>query len=344
MTTPQLASTPPPAPTHPSPLIRVENLSKHFATGSSSWFGKPKPLVQAVSNVTLSLNKGEIFGLVGESGCGKSTLGRCILQLLKPTAGEVYFNQQALGPLSTKAMRPLRQQLQIVFQNPYTSLDPRMRIGDTLAEPFLIHQRSLGLNKPQINTKVLALLDTVGLPTTAIGRYPHEFSGGQRQRVGIARAIALNPQFIVADEPVSALDVSIQAQILNLLADLRQSMGLTMLFVAHNLGVIQYLSDRVGVMYLGNLVETAPTDQLFSNPLHPYTKALLASVPVANPVLARQRLATRTLLEGDLPSPSNPPSGCRFHTRCPVAIDRCRHDVPLLTVVEGDHAVACHLV
>jgi oligopeptide transport system ATP-binding protein len=213
-----------------------------------------------------------------------------------------------------------------------------------LAEPFLIHRQSLGLSKQQIPPKVLALLDTVGLPATALNRYPHEFSGGQRQRVGIARAIALNPQFIVADEPVSALDVSIQAQILNLLADLRQSMGLTMLFVAHNLGVIQYLSDRVGVMYLGTLVETAPTDQLFSNPLHPYTQALLASVPVANPVLARQRLATRTLLEGDLPSPSNPPSGCRFHTRCPVAIERCKQEVPLLTVVEGDHLVACHLV
>jgi oligopeptide/dipeptide ABC transporter ATP-binding protein len=322
------------------PLIEIQGLTKHFPV-RRGFFNRTVGQVQAVSDVSLTVYPGETLGVVGESGCGKSTLGRCILQLIRPTAGSVRLLGQELTTLSGHQLRPLRRQMQIVFQNPYSSLDPRMTIGDTLSEPFLIHRAASG---QALRQQVDGLLDKVGLPRDAYDRFPHEFSGGQRQRVGIARALALNPKFIVADEPVSALDVSIQAQILNLLDDLKREMGLTYLFIAHNLSVVEYISDRVVVMYLGRVVEVAPAAALYERPLHPYTEALMDAVPVANPAEARARRAHRKLLEGDPPNPMNPPAGCAFHPRCPYAVERCRTEPPQLVDYGNGHLAACHLV
>jgi oligopeptide/dipeptide ABC transporter ATP-binding protein len=318
------------------PLLRCKNLTRHFPI-RKGFFNRTVGAVQAVSNVSFDLYPGETLGLVGESGCGKSTLGRCVLQLIRPTAGQVFLEGEELTTRSDKALRPLRQKMQIVFQNPYSSLDPRMTIGDAIAEPLVIHRLAQGA---ALRQRVSELIDRVGLPKDAAERYPHEFSGGQRQRVGIARALALNPKFIVADEPVSALDVSVQAQILNLLDDLQQSLGLSYLFIAHNLGVVEYISDRVAVMYLGQIVELAPKAALYQNPLHPYTQALLSAAPIPDP---SRRGHPRLLLEGDLPSPANPPTGCRFHTRCPHVIDRCKSEMPTLQPLGAPgHQVACH--
>jgi oligopeptide transport system ATP-binding protein len=331
------------------PLLRLEGVSKYFPI-RRGFFNRTVGAVQAVNQVSLTVYPGETLGIVGESGCGKSTLGRCILQLMRPTAGKVLLSRSAnslesgdvdavnLTGLSSHQLRPLRREMQIVFQNPYSSLDPRMSIGDTLAEPLIVHRLFKGA---ALRKRVHELLDRVGLPADAAQRYPHEFSGGQRQRVGIARAIALNPRFIVADEPVSALDVSIQAQILNLLADLRQELGMTYLFIAHNLSVVEYISDRVAVMYLGGIVELAPARALYETPLHPYTQALLSAIPLPDPEADRSK---RILLSGDLPNPAYPPSGCRFHTRCPYVVDRCRQEVPESIEYHPGHFAACHRI
>ncbi len=318
-------------------LISLENVTKSFPI-KKGFFNRTVGQIQAVTNVSLDIYKGETLGIVGESGCGKSTLGRCILQLIRPTSGRVLFEGQDLTQLNNRQMRPIRRDMQIVFQNPYSSLDPRMTIGNTLAEPFLIHNMARG---KKLRDEVRGLLDLVGLPSSAINRYPHELSGGQRQRVGIARAIALKPKFIVADEPVSALDVSVQAQILNLMMDLKKEFGLTYLFIAHNLSVVEYISDRVAVMYLGKIIETAPARQLYEKPLHPYTQALLSAISIPDPDFDHSK---RILLEGDLPSPANPPSGCRFHTRCPYKIEVCEQVVPENETFLPDHIAQCHRV
>jgi oligopeptide transport system ATP-binding protein len=320
-----------------APLIRLEGLTKHFPI-HKGFFNRKVGEVQAVTNVDLSIYAGETLGVVGESGCGKSTLGRCILQLLRPSAGQVYLQDRELTRLHNRELRPLRKEMQIIFQNPYSSLDPRMTIGETVSEPLQVHRLYQG---KALNQRVQELLDMVGLPRDAARRYPHEFSGGQRQRVGIARAIALNPRFIVADEPVSALDVSIQAQILNLLDDLKKSIGLTYLFIAHNLSVVEYISDRVAVMYLGKIVEIAPAAQLYKQPLHPYTKALLSAIPVPDPTVDHSK---RVLLQGDLPNPANPPTGCRFHTRCPYVVEKCRQEVPQGIEYMPGHIGYCHRI
>ncbi len=307
---------------HVQPLIRVQDLYKHFPV-QKGFFNRTVGAVQAVHNVSLDIYPGETLGVVGESGCGKSTLARCILQLIRPSAGSVLFEGSDLTRLRASALRAMRREMQIVFQNPYSSLDPRMSIGESIAEPLVIHH--LYTHRKAQRQKVDELLDCVGLPTTAYQRYPHELSGGQRQRVGIARALALKPKFIVLDEPVSALDVSIQAQILNLLKDLKKAFHLTYLFIAHDLSVVEYISDRVAVMYLGEVVETAPAKQLYRQPLHPYTQALFSAVAVPDPDFDRSK---RLLLKGDLPSPQNPPSGCRFHTRCQYMIPSCTESSP----------------
>lgn len=321
----------------PQPFIKLEKLSKHFPI-HKGFFNRKVGEVQAVTEIDLDIYAGETLGVVGESGCGKSTLGRSILQLLRPSAGRVLLDGTDLCTLSNRQLQPLRREMQIVFQNPYSSLDPRMTIGETVAEPLKVHHLYKG---PALTQRVAELLDMVGLPRDAFRRYPHEFSGGQRQRVGIARAIALNPRFIVADEPVSALDVSVQAQILNLLDDLKKEFKLTYLFIAHNLSVVEYISDRVAVMYLGKIVEMAPASSLYHQPLHPYTKALLSAIPVPDPTVD---LSQRVLLQGDLPSPSNPPSGCRFHTRCPYVVDKCRSEVPAGIEYLPGHVAYCHRV
>jgi len=325
------------------PLLQLEGVSKHFPI-RKGFFNRQVGAVQAVNEINLTVYPGETLGIVGESGCGKSTLGRCILQLIRPTAGKVLLYPEKegevidLATVSGHALRPMRREMQIVFQNPYSSLDPRMTIGDTLAEPFEVHKICKG---PALQKRILELLDRVGLPADAARRYPHEFSGGQRQRVGIARAIALNPRFIVADEPVSALDVSIQAQILNLLMDLKNEMGITYLFIAHNLSVVEYISDRVAVMYLGGIVELSPADDLYRKPLHPYTQALMSAIPLPDPDMDRSK---RILLTGDLPSPANPPSGCRFHTRCPFVVDKCKQEKQELKEYLPGHFAACHRI
>lgn len=316
-------------------LISLEHVTKHFPV-KKGMFNRTVGQIQAVTDISLDIYRGETLGVVGESGCGKSTLGRCILQLIRPTSGQVVFEGRDLTQLSGKQLRPIRKDMQIVFQNPYSSLDPRMTIGDTLAEPFVIHRIARGR---QLRSEVATLLDRVGLPQSASARYPHELSGGQRQRVGIARALALKPKFIVADEPVSALDVSIQAQILNLLMDLKAELGLTYLFIAHNLSVVEYISDRVAVMYLGQIVEIAPARQLYQNPLHPYSKALLSAISIPDPEYDHSQ---RLLLEGDLPSPANPPSGCRFHTRCRFSMELCQQVNPWSEEYLSQHAVYCH--
>jgi oligopeptide transport system ATP-binding protein len=320
------------------PLLDVRDLVMHFPLTQGIIFQKKVGAVQAVDGVSISVKKGETLGLVGESGCGKSTTGRAILQLYKPTAGQVIFNGTDLTKLNGGDMRKMRRHLQMIFQDPYASLNPRMTVGSIVSEPMQIHNL---VPKNQRNQRVQELLQTVGLNPYFANRYPHEFSGGQRQRIGIARALAANPDFIVCDEPVSALDVSIQAQIVNLLEDLQNEFSLTYLFIAHDLSVVRHISDRVAVMYLGKIVELAGRNSLYDDPLHPYTKALLSAVPIPDPVIERKR--ERIILTGDVPSPINPPSGCHFHTRCPYVMDVCKQIDPILADQGGEHFVACHL-
>ncbi len=316
-------------------LVEVRNLKKHFPI-TSGVFSRVSGHVRAVDGVSLSIREGETLGLVGESGCGKTTAGRSILRLIEPTEGRIKFDGTDVRALSRKGLRAIRRQMQIIFQDPYSSLNPRMTVGGMLSEALKIHKLARGR---ALRSRIAELLDTVGLRPDYARRYPHEFSGGQRQRIGIARALAVNPRFIVADEPVSALDVSIQAQIINLLQDLQARLGLTYLFVAHDLSVVRHISDRVAVMYLGRIVEIADSKQLYTNPQHPYTMALLSAVPVPDP----RRKRSRTVLSGDVPSPANVPSGCPFHPRCPEKEEACSRVVPDLLEVESDHSVACIL-
>jgi len=321
-----------------APLLTVKSLSKLYA-GRGNWWrrltGRPPEVLRAVDGVDLTIEKGEIFSLVGESGSGKTTLGRCLLRLVEPTAGEVRFHGRDILSLSRPQMQQVRRQMQMIFQDPYSSLNPRLTIRQTLGEVLTVHK----ICPPdQVDARVLNLLEMVGLPADAMQRRPRHFSGGQRQRIGIARALAVEPEFIVADEPVSAVDVSIQAQVLNLLLELKNRLGLTLLFIAHDLSVVQYISTRVGVMYLGRIVEIAPRRTLFSAPRHPYTQGLLLAAPQPDP----ERQTVQVAIEGEPPSPLNPPSGCRFHTRCYLADARCREvDPPLEAIGEG-HFVACH--
>jgi oligopeptide transport system ATP-binding protein len=320
-------------------LLRVEHLVKHFPITRGIIIQKSIGAVRAVDDISFEVNRGETFGLVGESGCGKSTTGRTILQLYAPTSGHVYFEDKDLVGLDGNEMRRMRRRMQMIFQDPYASLNPRMTVGEIVGEPLIVHQTVKG---PAIQRRVDELLELVGLNPAFANRYPHEFSGGQRQRIGVARALALNPSFIVCDEPISALDVSIQAQVVNLLDDLQGKFGLTYLFIAHDLSMVRHICDRVGVMYLGVLVEQAERDDLYTNPLHPYAQALLSAVPVADPLVEEKR--KRIILEGDVPSPANPPSGCRFRTRCWLAEKICAEQVPAWREITPGHYVACHMV
>ena len=318
-------------------LITINNLKMYFPVTQGVLFQRKIADIKAVDDVSLQIRKGETLGLVGESGCGKTTTGRCILQLYTPTAGEVYFEDQNLITMKSRALRAMRRRMQIIFQDPYGSLNPRMTAGNIIGEPLIVHK--MVANRKEYRDQVAELLNIVGLNPYMSDRYPHEFSGGQRQRIGVARALAVRPSFIVADEPVSALDVSIQAQVINLLEDLQEQFDLTYLFIAHDLSVVRHISDRIAVMYLGHIMEVADRNELYENPLHPYTKALLSAVPIPDPVVEAQR--ERIILLGDVPSPLNPPSGCVFHTRCPIAIDECSGDIPELRDVGSDHFVAC---
>ena len=316
------------------PLLEIRNLKKHFPIGGG-WLGGKRETVKAVDGVSISVEDGETVGLVGESGCGKSTLGRCIVRLMEPSAGEIVFEGREIASLGKEDMREMRRKMQIIFQDPYASLNPRMRIGEIIGEGLEIHNIATGEEKRE---RVIAMLDRVGLHPEQYDRYPHEFSGGQRQRIGVARALAVNAKFIVCDEAVSALDVSIQAQILNLLQDLQEEFKLTYFFISHDLRVVEHVSRRVAVMYLGKIVEFAPSEAIYSNGQHPYTKALLSAAPVPDPT----RKAKRVVLQGDVPSPINPPSGCHFHPRCAFAEKICSQVEPELTY-DGEHGVACHV-
>ena len=318
-------------------LLEVKDLKMYFPVTSGVIFQRKIADVKAVDGVSFFIRKGETLGLVGESGCGKTTTGRCILQLYKATAGDIMFEGQNLNTLGGREMREMRKKIQVIFQDPYGSLNPRMTCGDIVGEPLTVHK--LTSSKGEYRDRVSELLQIVGLNPYMADRYPHEFSGGQRQRIGIARALAVNPTFIVCDEPVSALDVSIQAQVINLLEDLQERFDLTYLFIAHDLSVVRHISDRVAVMYLGHIVEIASRLELYENPLHPYTKALLSAVPIPDPVIEAQR--ERIILTGDVPSPMNPPDGCVFHTRCPLMSDECRVEIPELREVSPDHWVSC---
>lgn len=317
-----------------TPLVETRNLKKHFPV-RAGMFG-PRQFVRAVDGVDMTVHPGETLGVVGESGCGKSTLGRLLLRLLEPTTGEVLFGGENLQSLSPKALRRKRREMQIVFQDPFGSLNPRMRVGTIVGEGIEIHHLARGAEKKR---RVIELLERVGLPADAYERYPHEFSGGQRQRIGIARALAVQPRLIVADEPVSALDVSIQAQIINLLQDLQEERGLAYVFIAHDLRVVEHISHRVAIMYLGKIVELADSGEIYRNPRHPYTRALLSAVPVPDPGARRRRM----ILTGDVPSPIHPPAGCAFHPRCPYVEERCRSVEPRLAAGVNRHAVACHV-
>ena len=316
-------------------LLRVEDLKIYYPVAGSG-FGK-KEFVKAVDGVTFEVKKGEVFGIVGESGCGKSTLGRGVCKLENLTSGHVYLDGEDITEYNDLRMRSVRKKVQMVFQDPYTSLNPRMSVFDIIAEPLLVHH--LYQDKADLEKKVLDLLHRVGLDDYHANRYPHEFSGGQRQRIGIARALAVEPSLIIADEPVSALDVSIQAQVLNLLNELKHDLDLTYIFVAHDLSVVEYISDRVGVMYLGNFVEVGEKEKIYSNPMHPYTQALLSAVPVPDPTAKRERI----LLEGSIPSAHKPPTGCKFHTRCPKCMECCKTQAPERYEVDDGHYVYCHL-
>lgn len=316
-------------------LLRVEDLKIYYPVAGSG-FGK-KEFVKAVDGVTFEVKKGEVFGIVGESGCGKSTLGRGVCKLENLTSGHVYLDGEDITEYNDRRMRSIRKKVQMVFQDPYASLNPRMSVFDIIAEPLLVHH--LYQDKADLEKKVLDLLHRVGLDDYHANRYPHEFSGGQRQRIGIARALAVEPSLIIADEPVSALDVSIQAQVLNLLNELKHDLDLTYIFVAHDLSVVEYISDRVGVMYLGNFVEVGEKEKIYSNPMHPYTQALLSAVPVPDPTAKRERI----LFEGSIPSAHKPPTGCKFHTRCPKCMECCKTQAPERYEVDDGHYVYCHL-
>jgi len=320
-------------------LVEVRDLKKYFPITRGIIFQRRVGNIKAVDGISFAIRQGETLGLVGESGCGKSTTGRTILQLYRPTAGKVYFEGEDLTALKGNALRRMRQQMQMIFQDPYASLNPRMTVGSIVGEPLEVHGVAWGAEKRE---RVQELLRLVGLNPYFINRYPHEFSGGQRQRIGIARALALNPSFIVCDEPISSLDVSIQAQVVNLLEDLQNQFGLTYLFITHDLSMVRHISDRVAVMYLGKIVELTDRDTLYENPLHPYTQALLSAVPIPDPVVEERR--RRVILEGDVPSPANPPQGCNFSTRCPVVMDTCHQEKPEFKEVEEGHWVACYRV
>ncbi len=324
--------------TDDAPLLEVRNLVKHFHVGGGL-FGGSAGIVRAVDGVSFAIRRGETLGLVGESGCGKTTTGRCILQLERPTSGQIVFEGRDLTRLGEDELRPVRRKMQVIFQDPYSSLNPRMTVGQIIAEPIAVH--GIVTDRAQRARRVREILSHVGLLPQHAHRYPHQLSGGQRQRVGIARALAVEPSLIICDEPVSALDVSIQAQIINLLEDLQAQFGLTYLFIAHDLSVVRHISDRVAVMYLGKIVEITDRKSLYDAPLHPYTKALLSAVPIPDPALEAQR--ERVVLGGEVPSPLNPPPGCVFHPRCPVAIERCRAEVPELREIRPGHRAACIL-
>jgi peptide/nickel transport system ATP-binding protein len=323
--------------TNGGPLVELDDLRMWFPIKQGVLLDRHVGDVKAVDGVSLTIERGETLGLVGESGCGKSTVGRAMLRLYEPTGGRVLFEGVDVTHMSDAELRPLRRRMQMVFQDPFASLNPRHSVGRTIGEPLRVHGISKG---SEAETRVREILEVVGLPPDAANRYPHEFSGGQRQRIGLARALALNPSLVVCDEPVSALDVSIQAQIVNLLEELQAEFGLTYLFIAHDLAVVRHISNRIAVMYLGKIVEVAPADDLYDNPLHPYTLTLLSAIPIPDPEIERTRTAIR--VQGDLPSPANPPTACRFHTRCPfVQPTRCRDEEPLLRPIDG-HMVACH--
>ena len=318
-----------------TPVLEVRDLKKHFPV-RRGFFGRQIGTVRAVDGITFALRSGETLGLVGESGCGKSTTGKMISKLIEPTAGQIYLNGERIEGLSRRAMRRRRRRLQVVFQDPYSSLNPRMRAKDIVAEPLRNFER---LARTEVDRRVAELFEQVGLRLDQMVRFPHEFSGGQRQRLVIARALALKPEVIVCDEPVSALDVSVQAQVINLLADLQRNFGVAYVFIAHDLAVVEHISHRVAVMYLGRIVELGDKRSVFANPQHPYTEALLSAVPVPEPAAISQRI----VLQGDVPSPINPPAGCHFHTRCPYAMARCRQEAPLMRQLQPGHFAACHL-